>query len=103
MKTKSMAAGLIGGLCMGEQSTITYHMVLSLQTGCLAQLAQGGLTIPITVSDQEDRLTPTPEVALVSLTAGDKSLLDFAFSFVHFPHMCSEIIWFVRPRKESVF
>lgn len=103
MKTESMASGPMGGLCMGEQSTITYLMVLSLQTGCLALLAQGGLTIPITVSDQEDRLTLTPEVALVSLTAGDKSLLDFAFSFVHFSHTCSEIIWFVHPRKESVF
>ena len=76
-----MAGGLRGDLCTGERSTITYLTVLSLQTGCLAQLAQGGLTTPITVSDQEDRLTPTPEVALVSLTAGDETLLSLSYIF----------------------
>uniref|UniRef100_A0A6N2K903 Uncharacterized protein n=1 Tax=Salix viminalis TaxID=40686 RepID=A0A6N2K903_SALVM len=32
-------------------------------------------------SDQEARLTPTPEVALVSLTAGDETLLSLSYIF----------------------
>lgn len=64
--------GLPGDLCTGEESIITYRMELFLPTEFLAQLVQGGLIIPATVTKPEAMLTPTPEVAPQSPIAGDR-------------------------------
>lgn len=77
-----MMMGLIEGLCTGVQGIITYPMVLSLQIEYLAHLALEGLTIPIIVSKQKRRLTPTPGAALVSPIAGDRFSFDLHFCFI---------------------
>lgn len=59
---------LPGGLCI--ESTITYHMGLSQQTGFHAHLAQGGHITPIIVTKPEAQLTHIPEDALQSPIAG---------------------------------
>lgn len=82
MKTKKIVE-LLGDLCTGKQSTITYPMELFPQTGFLVHLVQGDLIIPTIVTEPTKQLTPIAEVVPESPIADDRFALQVLTTYLN--------------------